>query len=205
MQKTFSMDTICAEKYFDLGVHTWPITTSSEAAQYWFNHGINWCFGFNQEEGLVCFRKALEYDPECAMAYWGIAYASGPFYNLPWCDFGEKELGECTRLCFDHVRKALSFKQKLTSSEAMLIEALAKRFQSPHPVSQTEFNRWDDEYSDAMRVAYQTYPDDLDITALFVEAMMTRTPWKLWDVWSGEPGDNTDTLESLEVLEKALF
>ena len=28
--------------------------------------------------------KALEHDPDCAMAHWGIAYAVGPNYNLPW-------------------------------------------------------------------------------------------------------------------------
>jgi len=204
MHKTFSMDTISPHQYFNLGDHRRLITTSSEAAQYWFNHGLNWCYGFNQEEGLVCFKKALEHDSDCAMAYWGIAYASGPFYNLPWCDFGEKELAECPRLCFYHTQKALSFKERLCAPEITLIEALSKRFQSPDPVSQTEFNRWDDEYSNAMRAAYQEFPEDTDIAALFVEAMMTRTPWKLWDVRSGEPGENAHTLECLEVLEKAI-
>jgi hypothetical protein len=35
-------------------------------------------------EAVACFRKALEHDPDCAMAHWGIAYAAGPNYNLPW-------------------------------------------------------------------------------------------------------------------------
>ncbi len=204
MPTTFSMDTISPDQYFNLGGHTWPITTPSEAAQYWFNYGINWCFGFNQEEGLACFRKALEHDSDCAMAHWGIAYAAGPFYNLPWCDFGEKELAECTHLCFHYIQKALSLRNNISNPETMLIEALSKRFQAPDPVSQSEFDRWDDEYSDAMRAAYLAYPDDLDITALFAEAMMTRTPWRLWDVRSGMPGKNTNTLECLEVLKSAI-
>ena len=50
-------------------------------AQIWFDRGLNWTYAYNHEEAVTCFRKALEYDPGCAMAWWGIAYASGPFYN----------------------------------------------------------------------------------------------------------------------------
>ena len=76
---------------FNLGAHTSKVRTSSAEAQRWFDLGLNWCFGFNQEEGVKCFRKALEFDPECVMAHWGIAYGSGPFYNLTWRDYGKDE------------------------------------------------------------------------------------------------------------------
>jgi len=65
---------------FDLGPHARTISTTSAEAQRWFNLGLNWCNGFNREEGAKCFRKALEFDPECVMAHWGMAYAAGPFY-----------------------------------------------------------------------------------------------------------------------------
>ena len=204
MRNPISMQTTSPDHYFDLGTHTRTITTDSPEAQYWFNHGLNWCFGFNQEEGLKCFKKASEYDPKCAMAYWGIAYAAGPFYNMPWCDFGDTEIIQCTRLCYAHVQHAKSLIQGLTKVEAQLIYALAYRFQTDHPASQQTFNKWDDDYADAMRKTYEKNPDDMDIAALFVEAMMTRTPWKLWDVKTGQPGENADTLECLEVLELAI-
>ena len=76
---------------FDLGSHSRPITTNSPEAQAWFDRGLLWCFGFNHEEAVVCFRKATEADPGCAMTYWGIAFASGPFYNMPWEWFSEQE------------------------------------------------------------------------------------------------------------------
>jgi hypothetical protein len=38
--------------YFDLGNYNRNITTSSESAQTWFNRGLIWCYGFNQEEGV---------------------------------------------------------------------------------------------------------------------------------------------------------
>jgi hypothetical protein len=70
--------------YFDLGPYTRKVTTASPEAQLWFDRGLNWLFGFNHGEAIKCFKRALEHDPECAMAHWGVSYASGPNYNLPW-------------------------------------------------------------------------------------------------------------------------
>src|SRR5690242_15455404 len=74
----------CAMTSFDLGTHSTAVTTVSSDAQYWFDQGLNWRFGFNKEESVKCFHKALNYDPDCAMAHWGVAYGVGPFYNLTW-------------------------------------------------------------------------------------------------------------------------
>ncbi len=189
---------------FDLGVHQRTVTTTSEKAQYYFNLGLNWCFGFNQEEGVKCFLRALEYDPECAMAHWGVAYGAGPFYNFPWCDFSSDEAIKCTQLCHAHIQKAQMHMHRCTAVEVDLINALSARFQQPHPVTQDEYNHWDDAYADAMRVVYQKHSTDRDVMALFIEAMMTRTPWKLWDVKKGVPADGADTLEALSVCEIAL-
>ncbi|MDA7551863.1 hypothetical protein N8760_08670, partial [Rhodobacteraceae bacterium] len=76
---------------FDLGTHSFPISTCVPMAQNLFDQGLNWCFGFNQEEALACFQEALKHDPTCAMLHWGAAYAAGPFYNMPWVDFCEAE------------------------------------------------------------------------------------------------------------------
>ncbi len=189
---------------FDLGTHTRAVTTASPQAQLWFNRGLNWCISFNHEEGVSCFKKALEHDPACAMAWWGIAYGAGPFYNMPWCDFSAAEAITCTRLCYDAISKAKALATKVTPAERAIIDALAERFQADHPVTQAEFDRWDDAYADAMRSVYQAWPDDLDVAALFAEAMMTRTPWRLWNVKTNQPAQGADTLESLEVLEKAI-
>ena len=70
--------------YAICGSYTRKITTKSADAQRWFDRGLNWCFGYHHQEAGACFAKALEFDPDCAMAHWGIAYASGPNYNMPW-------------------------------------------------------------------------------------------------------------------------
>ena len=67
---------------FDLGSHSFKVSTVSADAQRLFDLGLNWCFGFNQEEGVTCFKKALEYDPTCAMLRrsrptWGLRHPLG--------------------------------------------------------------------------------------------------------------------------------
>ena len=72
------------DDYYDLGAYKRTVTTSSPQTQIWFDRGLNWLYGFNHAEAIKCFEKALETDPGCAMAHWGISYAAGPNYNLPW-------------------------------------------------------------------------------------------------------------------------
>ncbi len=190
---------------FDLGVHTRTIRTSSDAAQRWFNLGLNWCFGFNQEEGVKCFHKSLEFDPDCVMAHWGIAYGSGPFYNLTWRDYGKAEADRFTRIAFDHLQIALGLSASRTEdAERHLVEALTRRFQEPHGVSPEQFDRWDDDYAAAMRRVHHAFPDDHDIMALLVEALITRTPRRLWDLKTGLPARNADTLEALALCERSM-
>ena len=190
---------------FDLGSHVFPVSTSSNEAQRLFDLGLNWCFGFNQEEGLACFKAAAALDPACAMLQWGIAYAAGPFYNMPWCDFSEVEATECTAFCRGHIDQALALSDGATALEAALIRALAQRIQKPQTVSQAEFDAWDDAYADAMRKVNSDFPGDQDVMALFVEAMMTRNPWDLWDLKKGCPTEGADTLEAIGLCEQAII
>ena len=69
---------------YDVGRYSRTVTTTSPDAQRWFDRGLNWCFGFHHEEAIRCFEQALDADPHCAMAHWGIGYAAGPNYNVPW-------------------------------------------------------------------------------------------------------------------------
>lgn len=189
---------------FDLGAHKKAISTTSSEAQHWFDMGLNWCYGFNHEEGLKCFQRALEHDPHCVMAHWGAAYAAGPFYNYAWCDFTPEQARDCTKLTYNNIQHARRNAHTASDLENRLVEALAMRFQKPHLVSQAEFDAWDEAYAAAMRRVYYAYKDDHDVMAIFAEAIMTRTPWKLWDVKRGVPPDNADTLEALEVIERSI-
>src|SRR5690606_342572 len=66
-----------------LGDHAHPITTRSPQAQKYFNQGLVLMYGFNHAEAIRSFKAAAELDPECAMAWWGVAYCEGPNINAP--------------------------------------------------------------------------------------------------------------------------
>src|SRR5271154_4307757 len=102
---------------FNLGAYRRAITTQSAEAQRCFDIGLNWCYGFNHDEGIKCFEQALVSDPGCAMVHWGIAYASGPFYNLTWKEHGEAEADSATKRCFEHVQLARANSARASSVE----------------------------------------------------------------------------------------
>jgi tetratricopeptide (TPR) repeat protein len=189
---------------FNLGPYRRVISTRSAETQRWFDLGLNWCYGFNHEEGIKCFEKALETDPGCAFVHWGIAYAAGPFYNLTWKEHGKAEAESATKRCFEHVQLARANAAAASPVEQRLIEALAHRFPQPHAVTPPEFEQWDDAYAAEMRRVYADFPDDHDVMALFVEALMQRTVRRLWDLKTGQPAPNSDVVEALEVCERSI-
>ena len=189
---------------FNLGSHTRIISTGSPEAQRWFNLGLNWCFAFNKSEGVKCFRKALEFDPECVMAHWGIAYGCGPFYNMTWRDHSEEEANTATGIAYEHIQIARALTHRATELENRLVETLACRIQKPHSVQPEEFDRWDDDYAAELRRVYDQHRDDHDVVALFVEALIMRTPRRLWNVKTGLAARNSDVIEALEVCERAI-
>ena len=192
------------ETYFNLGLWRRSITTPSAQAQLWFDRGLNWTYAFNQEEAVRCFSTALDFDADCAMAYWGIAYAAGPFYNRPWVRFTPTEVEQTVQVCFDAAQAAFSRREENTPSERALIEAIVLKYQSRTAVCLRDLNCWHDEFVDAMRGVHQRFPRDLDVTTLFVESAITRTPRQLWDLSTGAPAPGADTLEGQAILEEAM-
>ena len=187
--------------YYDLGCYSRKVTCASKEAQLWFDRGLVWTYAYNHEEAIACFEKALEADADCAMAHWGIAYCVGPNYNKPWEAFEEEEKPEALTLAASASKKALALKETVTPVERALIEALPHRY--PDSAEIEAFSPWNDAYAAAMRKVHAEYRDDLDVAALFAEAIMNRTPWQLWDLPSGQPAEGADTLEAIAVLERA--
>lgn len=179
------------------------VTTSKPEAKRWVEDGFVWCYAFNHAEGERCFEKAIEIDPECCLAYWGLAFALGPNYNKPWKAFDHNDLRHTTLKGLEACRKAESLASKASPVERALAGTIRHRF--PSDVTDTKnATKWNREYASAMIPVYSEFKDDLDIAALYADALMNLTPWSLWDVRTGKPAPGSEVLEIQAVLEKGL-
>lgn len=192
------------DEYYDLGTYSRKITTDSADAQVWFDRGLMWLYGYNHDEAVKCFQKCVEHDPQCVMGYWGIAYGVGCNYNKRWEVFSAKMIARAMKLARQAILQAYQYLDDVTPVEGALIQALEKRFKSEGVDEEEILENWNTDYSNAMRLVYQAYPDDWDVATLFAEALINRTPWQLWDLATGQPADGADTLEAIDVLERGI-
>ena len=179
--------------YYDLGPYGRAITTGSVDAQLWFDRGLNWVFAFNHGEATECFRKAIEADPGCAMAHWGVAYATGPNYNLPWHLYDPDGRARALAGAYDATQLALSHVDGVTPVERALIHALPARYPRRDPVE--DMSPWDKAFTAAMRESSEDFPDDLEVRCVFAEAIMNETPWQMWDLKTGKVAEGAGTAE----------
>ncbi len=188
--------------YYDLGEYSRKVSTRSATAQRWFDRGLLWLFGYNHDEAIACFNRAIAADPACAMAHWGVAYGAGCNYNKPWEAFDSQDATRSLAQAYDATQAALALADHASPVEAALIRALPARYPDRRPAP--DMCPWNDDFANAMRAVYATHPKDAEVATIFAEAMMNRTPWALWDLQTGTPAEGADTLEIIRVLETAL-
>jgi tetratricopeptide (TPR) repeat protein len=187
---------------YDLGEHAFPITTTSAEAQRWFNRGLLWTFGYNHEEAIACFQRALAAGPECAMAYWGLGYAAGPNYNMPWDLFDDAGRAAALSAGYDAAAAALERVGPVSEWESSLIRALPARYPQAEPID--DMSVWNRDFANAMRQAHKSHPGNLEVVTIFAEALLNLTPWEMWDLSAGRPAEGARTEEAQAVLEEAL-
>ncbi len=167
-----------------------PVSTSNSEAQQFFDQGLRLVYAFNHDEAARAFHRAAELDPQLAMAWWGVALAVGPNYNLPVDPEHEK-------IAVDAIDKAKALSAGGPQIEKDYIDALARRFSHE---AQPNYQQLNADYSNAMRQLSAKYPYDLDAATLFADSMMNLRPWKLYR-GDGTPEPGTDeivaTLESV--------
>ncbi len=185
--------------YFDLGSYSRHASTVSQA-QTWFDRGLIWLFAYNHDEAVVCFEKAVEADPACALAHWGIAYALGPNYNKPWEVFTPDEKAPALDRAHAALKAGLAL-EGAAPVERALIVALASRYPTDPEIE--DYQPFNDGFAEAMKPVYEANKDDLDIACIYAEALMNRTPWQLWDFHNGVPNPDASTPEAIAVLERA--
>ncbi|HEX6180396.1 MAG TPA: hypothetical protein VFZ47_04075 [Chitinophagaceae bacterium] len=174
-----------------LGNLKYTITTNSPKAQQYFNQGLTLIYAFNHGEAGRSFKAAINADSTCAMAYWGLAMVLGPNYNAALNPVSLDDIN-------DAMDKAMIYAAKVSPREKALIKALSKRFPRKAVDDMTPFYT---AYATAMKEAYDAFPNDPEIGALYADALMNEHPWNLF-LKDGTP--QPWTAEILQVLERQL-
>ncbi len=175
-----------------LGNHSRKVGTDSATAQRYFDQGLMFLFAYNHDEAVRAFRQAADFDPECAMAFWGIALANGMNYNDP------RFTPEKAKVASDALAKARQKAAGETAANKALIDALVHRYPDPEPKERADAEK---AYSRAMKATWEKFSKDPDIGALYAESLMNLRPWDLWTL-EGKP--QPETPEILRALGAAL-
>jgi tetratricopeptide (TPR) repeat protein len=175
-----------------LGSLSYKVTTSSAAAQVYFDQGLRLTYAFNHEEAQRAFRKAQKLDPDCAMCFWGEALVLGPNINLPMPE-------EAVAPAFAAMQKARTLAAKASPREQALIAALSARYVEDAKADRTQL---DAAYATAMANVTAQFPEDNEIAVLYAESVMDLSPWNYWQPGGREP--NPQSAPIVPTLERVL-
>jgi tetratricopeptide (TPR) repeat protein len=145
-----------------LGPHTWKITTSSEMAQKFFDQGLQMRYAYGMDDAARSFHQAQREDPNCAMCYWGEAFALGSFLNGGMA----AEKAPCAH---EAIEKAVTLANEVTEVERDLIMAARDRY----PADYDPANRRpvDEAFADRMRVLYDKYPGHHEVATVYAVSL----------------------------------
>jgi tetratricopeptide (TPR) repeat protein len=154
-----------------LGAFSRPISSRNAEAQAYFNQGFQLMYAFAKPEAGRSFREAQRRDPDCAICYWGEAWAWGPYVN------GRMTADDEARASAA-MRKAVALSQAhADAKEQALIRAMAVRYVGRGgPAAPPARGPQDHAYADAMAGVAASYPADPDIATLYAEALFLLLP-----------------------------
>ena len=151
---------------FDSGMRTRPkklegignapftITTKNPEVQQWFNQGNALLHSFWWEESERAFRWCLKLDPDCAMAYWGLAQG-----GFNWFSAGGQATNDAKDRYRIFLQEAIKRKHLVSERERMFIEAWERAFApgTRRPVALLR---------EELQKIVTKYPDDVEAKAL---------------------------------------
>lgn len=175
-----------------LAAISYDITTSSPEAQAAFNRGLAHTFGFNHAAAIEAFKQGQAADPNCAMCYWGEAFAYGPNINAPMDDASVAP-------AYAAALKTMGMISNVTRTEQMLVRAMGLRY-TPEPVADRA--RLDAAFADSMEGVARAFPEDNLVAVIAAEANMDTQAWAYWDA-TGRLAEGR-TARTIELLEGTL-
>lgn len=134
-----------------------PVTTSHPEAQKFFTQGVGQLHGFWYFEAERSFRQAAALDPECAMAYWGMAMAN---INTP-------------KRAVEFIKLATAKKGKASRREQLWIDSLAAYYAPARKGETLDENARRSALIRALEDLSYEFPEDLEAKAFLV--------FQLWD------------------------
>ena len=157
-----------------IGAYGRQVSGASNDAQAWFDQGVRYTYGFNQDQAAACFARAALASPECAMAWWGMAHIySGVDINNQEVSGDEAIWGRVA------AQEAQRLADLTTPLEQDLIAASAIRAVFPVP-GPMERSHLDEAYREAMAKIWKGAPGDVDVGTLYAESLMACQPWEYW-------------------------
>jgi tetratricopeptide (TPR) repeat protein len=150
-----------------LGPFHRKISSTNKEAQAFFNQGFQMMYAFAKLDAVRSFRESWKRDPECAICYWGEAWAWGSYLNGPMS-------AEQSPFAYAAAKKALALRAKATPHEQAFIDAIQVRYVKDFdPKTRVE---QDKAYADAMLKVAEKFPDDLDAGTLYADALFLLEP-----------------------------
>ena len=150
-----------------LGTFTRPMSSTSREAQAFFDQGFQMMYSFAKPEAVRSFRESWKRDPDCAICYWGEAWAWGSYLNAPMS-------AEEAPYAYAALQKALALKARASAKERALIDAMAVRYvETFNPDTRVEQDR---AYAAVMEKVAAQFPDDLEIATLSGDALFLLEP-----------------------------
>jgi peroxiredoxin/energy-converting hydrogenase A subunit M len=132
-----------------------PVTTRVPEAQKFFDQGVGQLHGFWYFEAERSFRQVLLLDPNCAMAYWGMAMANTNN------DTRAKEL----------IKKAQEMKASAGPRESAWIDALAASYEGEDTPQRRQ------KYVRDLEALVQDDPNDVEAKALLALRIWQNGSW----------------------------
>ena len=165
------------------------ISTANPLTQKFFDQGLDLLIGFNHAEAIRSFRGGARLDPDCAMCWWGVAFALGPNINLPMPD-------DAVPPAWAALKMAQSLEAHASPEERQWIDALAARYGEKPAADRSKL---DEAFAQAMGKLWRDNPDDLEAGVFYAEAMMDTQPWDYWQADYKTPkGHGAEIISTLE-------
>ena len=149
----------------------YEISTTEDSAQFYFDQGLSFYFGYHFTEALASFKEASRLDPTCAMTYWGQALSMGPYYNT----YVYKMKSEVPTIVAAMSKRMADASDK----ERLLMRTLQKRYSND--LTNADRQQLDRAYAVALANLEKRYPADDNIISLYIDAVMLEHKWDFWD------------------------